>query len=237
MNGAPYIIITCEHAGRELPIQYLPLFQRYESLLDTHRAWDPGALDLARHLSNGLNAPIYYTETTRLLIETNRSIRHKQLFSEVSATLPKEEKKNVIQKYYSPFRMEVEREIEDKIKSGKSVWHFSIHSFSPVMDGIHRNADIGILFDPKRASEKTLAKNWRSILNEFAPVLKVRFNYPYLGTADGFATHLRKKHLSAYLGIELEVNQKFASSDGKHLDEGIKSLLLESLEKMVCSYI
>jgi hypothetical protein len=40
-------------------------------------------------------------------------------------------------------------------------------------------------------------------------VLRVRRNYPYLGTADGLVSFLRKEFSSElYIGIEIELNQK-----------------------------
>jgi hypothetical protein len=41
--------------------------------------------------------------------------------------------------------------------------------------------------------------------------MKVRFNYPYKGTSDGLTTTLRKKFGPQYVGIEIEINQKFFS--------------------------
>jgi hypothetical protein len=45
------------------------------------------------------------------------------------------------------------------------------------------------------------------------PGFQIRFNDPYKGTDDGFTTWLRKKYNdSEYIGIEIEVNQKFATN-------------------------
>ncbi|MGZ5244731.1 MAG: N-formylglutamate amidohydrolase, partial [Bacteroidia bacterium] len=50
-----------------------------------------------------------------------------------------------------------------------------------------------------------------------APELTVKFNYPYLGTDDGFTTHLRKLFPDEkYAGVEIEINQKYPlGSDDK----------------------
>jgi hypothetical protein len=42
----------------------------------------------------------------------------------------------------------------------------------------------------------------------------VRRNRPYRGAADGLTTHLRRKLGPRYLGIELEVSQRFFAADG-----------------------
>jgi hypothetical protein len=44
----------------------------------------------------------------------------------------------------------------------------------------------------------------------------VRRNYPYRGWSDGLTTALRRRFAErAYVGIELEVNQRFPRADGE----------------------
>ena len=88
--------------------------------------------------------------------------------------------------------------------------HLSIHSFTPTLNGENRNAEIGILYDPKQAEEKSFAATWKEQLQLNLPEYNVRFNYPYLGTADGFTTYLRKKFPINYSGLELEINNKLS---------------------------
>jgi hypothetical protein len=72
-----------------------------------------------------------------------------------------------------------------------------------------RLADIGLLYDPGRAGEKRFCQYWRAALRARDPDLRIRFNYPYRGAADGHTTALRKRFSARhYLGIELEVNQR-----------------------------
>ena len=77
------------------------------------------------------------------------------------------------------------------------------------IDGRLRTADVGLLYDPSRSSERRFCDRWKRSLHQIAPELRVRRNYPYLGKSDGFTTHLRRTIGSPrYLGIELEVNQR-----------------------------
>ena len=58
--------------------------------------------------------------------------------------------------------------------------------------------------------------------------LRIRFNYPYLGISDGFTSYLRKKfNQKNYVGIELEVNQKFLSDNIKW--EVVKDIISRTL--------
>ena len=46
--------------------------------------------------------------------------------------------------------------------------------------------------------------------------MRVRFNYPYAGRADGLTTALRRRFPdAAYAGIELEINQRHPLSGGR----------------------
>ena len=66
------LIITCEHGGNAVPAAYAALFSGHELLLETHRGWDPGALELAGQMASKFDAPLYAATTTRLLIDLNR---------------------------------------------------------------------------------------------------------------------------------------------------------------------
>jgi len=79
------LVITCEHGGREVPREYAALFSDRAALLDSHRGWDAGALELGRQLADAFGVPLHVATTTRLLVDLNRSIGHRQLFSEVTA--------------------------------------------------------------------------------------------------------------------------------------------------------
>ena len=111
--------------------------------------------------------------------------------------------------------------------------HVSVHTFTPELDGEVRQADIGLLYDPKRKYEQACSKEWKAALNKADKNLLVRFNYPYLGIADGFTTYLRRKFTeNEYVGIELEVNQKFPQRGGAGWQE-LQAVLASTLQNMV----
>ena len=94
------------------------------------------------------------------------------------------------------------------------MFHLSVHSFTPVMEGVERDADIGILYDPSRPLAVRWAAAWESALQSLAPAWRVRHNYPYLGTDDGHTTELRAVFgPDSYVGIELEINQALPLGD------------------------
>jgi predicted N-formylglutamate amidohydrolase len=206
------IVLTCEHAGNRVPAAYRPLFRRAESVLQSHRGWDPGAIVLARTFQRLLAVPLVSTDVTRLLVEPNRSVGHRHLFSEFTAALDGTAKKKILDRYYHPHRERVETWIAAQVAAGCRVLHLSLHTFTPQLNGQRRTADIGLLYDPSRDWERTLCHKWRAEIKSLIPELMVRRNYPYLGTADGFTTYLRRLFpRERYAGIELEVNQHWVA--------------------------
>jgi predicted N-formylglutamate amidohydrolase len=93
--------------------------------------------------------------------------------------------------------------------------HLAVHSFTPVWDGVPRPVDIGLLYDPGRASERALAQALERALRARLPALRVRRNQPYRGVSDGLPTALRRtRSPAAYAGLELEVSQALVADAG-----------------------
>jgi predicted N-formylglutamate amidohydrolase len=176
--------------------------------LGTHHAYDLGIYPIARKLARRLHCPLFAFSVTRLLVDVNRSIGHRRLLSEFSRGLPTHEKKHLIQAYYQPYRESVAKAIERHVARGQHVLHISLHSFTPVVKERVRNADIGLLYDPRCLVEKHLAKRLHGQLAG-STGLRVRRNYPYRGAADGFVTSLRRQFVeNVYSGLEIELNQR-----------------------------
>jgi predicted N-formylglutamate amidohydrolase len=228
--GGQQLVITCEHGGREVPRAYAKLFSGQETLLHSHRGWDAGALELACQMADAFSVPLHAATTTRLLVDLNRSIGHRTLFSEITRALPPERRQDIIDRYYRPHREAVEAEIACFISSGRPVIHVASHSFTPTLDGVPRHADVAWLYDPGRPGEVTFARAWMRNLARRAPELRLRRNYPYRGRDDGLTKALRERHPDpAYVGIELEVNQRFVEQGGAPWAR-LKALLVDSLK-------
>ncbi|MFK7833861.1 MAG: N-formylglutamate amidohydrolase [Winogradskyella sp.] len=219
------LILTCEHGGNKIPKKYEKYFKN-KAILKTHRGYDLGALNLFQSLEL-LSDASYFSTTSRLLIELNRSLHHQHLFSEFTQSLSKSEKTAIIKTHSVPYRTNVENNIKHYINNGEAVLHLSIHSFTPVLNNIERNCDIGLLYDSSKKPEQQFCRDFKAALLEQNSSLKVRFNYPYLGKADGFTTSLRKQFSNNYLGIEIEVNQKYSLDN--FMDSRITTALFNSI--------
>lgn len=209
-NLAARAVITCEHGGNRIPAQFATCFSAAAaaSALASHRGHDAGAADLARALAARAGTMPMIATISRLLVDLNRSVGHRHLFSEFTRDLPASVRAQVLDAHYFPHRRQIIAHIDALIDAGHLVVHVAAHSFTPVLDGVVRTADVGLLFDPCRIAEAGIARDWRSNLKAQDRALRVRRNYPYRGNTDGLTTALRKRYPARhYAGIELEINQ------------------------------
>lgn len=202
-------VVTCEHGGNRVPRRYRDLFVGAERDLASHRGWDAGARTLAAQLARTLAAPLITATTTRLLVDLNRSEDHRDVLSDFTRPLTGAARERLFDTHYRPYRDAVRAAIDAHFDTGARVIHISAHSFAPVLRGIARNADVGLLFDPRRKREVALCRALATAINDEMPALTVRHNYPYRGDTDGLTTTLRGEyHARDYAGIEIELNQR-----------------------------
>lgn len=206
------LILTCEHASNKLPAAFRSAVPA--EVLKTHRAYDIGALAVFRKLVK-FAKPEFYCEGkySRLFVDLNRTLTNKSAFSDYHKQLDARDTafaakvKAQASAYWTEYREAIEKFVKANAK--KEIIHLGIHSFTPILNGNVRNTDIGILYDPSRPQECAYARVIKDEIKLLYPAMKVRFNYPYKGTSDGLTTTLRKKFGPRYVGIEIEINQKF----------------------------
>lgn len=226
-------LVTCEHGGHQVPAAYAELFRGREELLAGHRGWDPGTLELGRELARRLGAPLVATTTSRLVVEVNRSLSHPRLFSEFTRALGAAERSELLERYYHPHRRRVEEEAARILRRGEVVLHLGVHSFTPIWRGEERRVDVALLYDPARVAERTAAGAILSDLRAARPDLRGRRNNPYLGKADGLTTSLRRRFdPSDYLGLEIEVNQRFPLGDAAPW-KGLRRALGDAVQRLI----
>ena len=233
--GRHGLVITCEHGGNRIPGPYSDLFTDHQALLDSHRGFDPGALSMAKALATAFAAPLVTATVSRLLVDLNRSIGHPHLYFESIRNEPAEIRQRILKHYYQPYRAHAEHLVKQAIADHGQVIHLSSHSFTPELHGKVRDVDIGLLYDPSRPSEVDLCERWKAALKVCAPGLKVRRNYPYAGKGDGLTAWFRRRlPPSIYVGIELEINQKYIIGADRHWTE-LRKVIVESLCKTLAN--
>lgn len=202
---AEHWLFSCEHGGRDVPDEYRHLFRGAKDVLDSHRGWDAGALAVFRAISPALANAAFSATITRLLIDLNRSLHHPRVFSEFTRPLPRAARDEIAARWWRPWRESVAGTVAEWLAGDDLVRHISVHSFTPVLNEAIRNTDLGLLYDPARERERVFCLRWQALLQ--ARGWRVRRNYPYLGSADGHPTALRRRFGPRYAGIELEMNQ------------------------------
>ena len=226
-------LVTCEHGGNRVPPRYAHLFVGWKRTLKTHRGLDIGALAMAEDLANSLGAPLVASRVTRLLVDLNRSLGHRDLHSDASRRASPEETARILRDHYAPYRRRVAEWVDTTTRDGRRVVHISSHSFTPRFHGEVRNADVGLLYDPARPGERRLCDVWKNEFERVAPQLRVRRNYPYEGKNDGLTSYLRKRHPPrAYVGVELEINQALVALGGARWTR-LRGAVVEALRAAV----
>jgi predicted N-formylglutamate amidohydrolase len=214
------LIVSCEHGGNRVPEPFRTRFSK--RFLATHRGYDPGALALARDIAAATGARLFYSTVSRLLVELNRPLGHAQLFF---LDLPESTREALLRRYYLPYWDAVSKAAA---RARRRVLHLSVHSFTPRFRGVRRTTDIGLLFDPARPAEAALCRRWREALRERGPRLRVRYNDPYPGVFPSLVNALRQKlDGRRYVGIQIEVNQKFPRGDPRRW-AALRRLLIET---------
>jgi predicted N-formylglutamate amidohydrolase len=152
-DGTSDLLLLCEHALPRIPRRLAHLgLTRSERL--RHIGWDIGALSLARDLSARLDAPLFHTGYSRLVVDCNRPLDNPSLIPETSETtaipgnrgLCASERTERLETFFHPFHAAVSRRLDLRTAAGKQTFVVGIHSYTPVYKGVARPWHAGILY-------------------------------------------------------------------------------------------
>jgi predicted N-formylglutamate amidohydrolase len=183
----------------------------------THIGWDLGALDLALALSALLDAPLVHAGISRLVYDCNRPPESPTAIRDVSeryripgnAELTDEQRAERVEQCYRPFLGLLEASVERAIArapEGMRPAIVTIHTFTPVFDGIRREIELGVL----HGSDATLAD--RILESAGRSGLRAARNAPY-GPEDGVLHTVEQQATARGLpGVMLEVRNDLVGS-------------------------
>jgi predicted N-formylglutamate amidohydrolase len=185
-EGRGSFVILCDHASNRIPEAYQS-FGFAEEALQTHIAWDPGALAVARLLSAKLDAPLFWPDASRLIVDCNRAADAPSLIVTESEGRPvpanrgldEEERSRRLANIHAPYHAAIDTCLARRVADGRATALIAIHSYTPVYFGKARPWQIGILFDDNRRLADRLIRELRT-----DPALNVGINQPY-SPADG----------------------------------------------------
>jgi predicted N-formylglutamate amidohydrolase len=184
-QGASPLVLLCEHASNYVPDAYERLGLTPEDL-NRHIAWDLGAAEVTRHLSDALQAPAFLGTYSRLLIDLNRPLTAPDSIVVLSEDTPipgnkmvsNEERRQRHEMIFNPFHALVSQTLGDRQNRGIATLLVSIHSFTPVYRGQTRHLHAGVLFDAAADLGHLMAKGLE------ADGLTVGLNAPYETTRE-----------------------------------------------------
>ncbi len=205
-GGAGGFVIVCEHASNTVADRFAGLGLADETL-ESHIAWDPGALDVARHMAERLDAPLMRATVSRLIIDCNRPLDAPDLIvAEVdSIAVPgnrigEKERALRIATIHEPFHAALGRLIESRLAASQPTVLVSVHSFTPVLNGHSRPWNVGIIF----GRDRRLADPLISGLKDDG-TLVVGVNEPYSPADLVFYTHERHAEPRNLLSAMIEI--------------------------------
>ncbi|MDH5352961.1 MAG: N-formylglutamate amidohydrolase [Gammaproteobacteria bacterium] len=193
-DGNSEVVLICEHAGRELP-EFIGSLDVDDEVMSSHIAWDLGAAELSRQLSEILDAPLIMQRYSRLLYDCNRSFdavdaiveESDDIFIPGNAGLSKSQRQQRHDIVYLPFFEAIKEIVESRIATGLQPVIVTIHSFTPVYKGQQRTVELGVLHD----TDSRLADNILSFTQE-ADGYRAARNEPY--SAEDGVTHTLMTH-------------------------------------------
>ncbi|WP_292073433.1 N-formylglutamate amidohydrolase [Mesorhizobium sp.] len=175
--ASPYLLIA-EHAGNVVPGPWRDLGLA-EPYLGTHFATDIGVDALTRRLSRALRAPAVIARYSRLFLDYNRPADEWDFMRPdlggipVPGNLAVDATDARLRKLvaWAP----VERAIVEAAAGRRAL--ISVHSFTPVMGGVRRDVDIGVLWREQLPFVNSVLKTLRIHGTEAG--LRIGDNEPY----------------------------------------------------------
>ncbi|MEM6825634.1 MAG: N-formylglutamate amidohydrolase [Pseudomonadota bacterium] len=181
-SGAARVLVVCEHASNRIP-EALGDLGLDDDARNSHIAWDPGALNVAKTLAANLRAPLVHGTISRLVYDCNRPPEAPSAIVQVSEDceipgnvgLATQARQARVDHVYVPFH----RMLGQLAKIHGLKLLVSIHSFTPVYKGVRRDVEIGLLHGKDDRFARAMLANRPSGIG-----YDTRLNEPY-GPLDG----------------------------------------------------
>ncbi|MBZ9711215.1 N-formylglutamate amidohydrolase [Mesorhizobium sp. B2-1-8] len=203
------IVLLADHARRDLPEEYgslgLPSAE-----FGRHIAYDIGVEAVTRELAALLDVPAVLANFSRLLIDPNRGEDDPTLIRQLydgtiipgNYPMAPEERERRLDRFYRPYHDAVGAMIASVVQAtGKAPFIFSVHSFTPAMQGRQRPWHVGILWD----KDDRAARQLIDMLAEDKDLI-VGDNEPYDGALRG-DTMFRHAIVNGYAHALIEIRQ------------------------------
>ena len=159
-SGSAPILLICDHASHVVP-RSLANLGLDGATMERHIAWDIGAAEVTRLVAERLDAPALLAGYSRLVIDLNRHPGHPDSVPEISdgtvipgnRNLDGADRAERVETFFWPYHRAITDALTRQCWSGRPPALFSIHSFTPTMNGRIRPWDVSTLWkrDPRLA--------------------------------------------------------------------------------------
>lgn len=209
-DGEAPVVLVCDHASNTVP-DGLKRLGLGAVALSQHIAWDIGAAQVARLLAGRLDAPAVLAGYSRLVIDCNRSPGDPTSIAQISdgivvpgnLNLDDAAAESRLNEVFWPYHHAITQMLAHRWRHGRgrAPTLIAIHSFTPVMNGVRRPWQIGVLWNRDPRLALPILARLRA-----DPELCVGDNEPYSGREVGFTmdTHGGAAGLSH---VEIEIRQ------------------------------
>ena len=217
-QGISPILLICEHASNHLPSRYGTLGLG-PTELESHIAWDPGALAVALSLSRLLDAPLIHAGVSRLVLDLNREPSAPDSIWTLSERtiipgnldLDPAERALRVRDVYDAFHGAVDAVADARKATGQLQAVVSIHSFTPVYREVPRPWHVGLIFDRDERFARSVEAGLRR-----DPALVVGINEPYSPADRVFHTLERHAVRRGVAPLMIEIrNDLIRTEDGQ----------------------
>ena len=218
-EGRAPVLLLCDHAGRVIP-EDLGDLGVAEADRRCHIGWDIGAADVARHLADLLDAPLVLGHVSRLVIDVNRRPYRPTSVPEVSDGTPvpgnrglgREELRRRIRLAFLPYHRTIARRLAAFRREGRVPAVVTVHSCTPVMAGVHRPWQIGVMWNRDGRLALPVLQALR-----LEPGLSVGENQPYSGRSGVGYTAAFHAERTGLPNVQFEVRQDLIDAPEKAL--------------------
>ncbi len=211
-DGSSPIILACDHAGNLIPPQFSNLGVSPQDR-KRHIAFDPGAADVTRLLSEAWNAPAIFQNVSRLVIDVNRGLDHAGSIPPVSDNTAVPGNRDLSaadrgarqRRFFYDYHLNLDALIAKARAADRDPVLICVHSFTRQLElqGEARPWHLGVL----HGKDRTLSNRFMTEFQSAYPDLLVGDDEPYSGAGSGAFTHQAHAETVGVPVILLELRQ------------------------------
>jgi predicted N-formylglutamate amidohydrolase len=157
------VLVLCDHAANRVPAAYGDLGLPPADLA-RHIAWDPGACGVAEALAHELGCPAVLGVYSRLLVDLNRAHDDASLllaesddtFVPGNLRISDAERAERVARFHAPYHARIDAHLDGLAAHGVRPTLVSVHSFTPVLAGVERPWQVGVLWKLDRVAVAAL---------------------------------------------------------------------------------